>query len=126
MYVKVTDKDGNPIDSDNGLYVTLTSADGTAVVITPEGKLSVDASINVESVTATDVTIKDPTDGANKMKVNADGSILSQLTGSLMQQYGATVASRPAANAVPVGAYFMAVDTQDIWQSNGSSWVEVG
>ena len=46
-----------------------------------------------------------------------------QLTGSLMETYKATVAERPAANTVPVGAVFMAVNTQEVWQSNGTDWV---
>ena len=47
------------------------------------------------------------------------------LTGSNMEYYGATVENRPAANSVPVGAYFKAVQTQEIWQSDGTNWVEV-
>jgi len=49
----------------------------------------------------------------------------TQLTGSLMEIYKATVDERPAANSVPVGACFMAVNTGEIWQSNGTDWVEV-
>jgi hypothetical protein len=47
----------------------------------------------------------------------------TQLTGSLMETYKATVDERPAANSVPVGAVFMAVNTGEIWQSNGTAWV---
>ena len=47
----------------------------------------------------------------------------TQLTGSTMEIYKATVAERPAANSVPVGACFMAVNTGEIWQSNGTDWV---
>ncbi len=42
-----------------------------------------------------------------------------------MEIYGATVANRPAASAVQVGAIFMAVQTQEIWQSDGTSWVVI-
>lgn len=48
-----------------------------------------------------------------------------ELKGSYMELYGATVAQRPAANSVPVGAYFMAVQTQEIWQSDGTNWVVI-
>jgi hypothetical protein len=47
----------------------------------------------------------------------------TQVTGSTMEIYKATVAERPAANSVPVGACFMAVNTGEIWQSNGTDWV---
>lgn len=42
-----------------------------------------------------------------------------------MDYYGATIGDRPAANAVPVGAVFMAVQTQEIWQTDGTSWVVI-
>lgn len=47
----------------------------------------------------------------------------TQVTGSTMEIYKATVDERPAANSVPVGACFMAVNTGEIWQSNGTDWV---
>jgi hypothetical protein len=40
-----------------------------------------------------------------------------------LEVYGATVANRPAASSVPVGCMFMAVDTGNIWQSDGTNWV---
>lgn len=42
-----------------------------------------------------------------------------------MEYYGATVNDRPAADAVPLGAVFMAVQTQEIWQSDGTNWVVI-
>lgn len=53
-------QNGTPVDSSNPLEVHT----------------------NVSSVTATNVTIKDPTTSTNQMKVNADGSIDVQQTGS--------------------------------------------
>lgn len=47
------------------------------------------------------------------------------LSSSNMELYGATVASRPAANAVPVGATFVIVGTENGWQSNGTDWVVI-
>ena len=46
-----------------------------------------------------------------------------QLSGTIMELYGATIDERPPANSVPVGATYMAVNTQDVWQSNGTDWV---
>ena len=46
-----------------------------------------------------------------------------QLSGSLLERYGATVAERPAANSVPVGTVYMAVQAQELWQSDGAQWV---
>lgn len=51
------------------------------------------------------------------------GVLNVNLNGSLMELYGATVDNRPAADSVPVGACFMAVNTGQVWQSNGSDWV---
>jgi len=39
-----------------------------------------------------------------------------------MELFGATVATRPAATDVPVGATFMAVDSLEVWMSNGTDW----
>ena len=52
-----------------------------------------------------------------------DGSLKAQLSGSLLERYGATEAQRPAANSVPIGTVYMAVQTQQMWQSDGSQWV---
>ena len=51
------------------------------------------------------------------------GTASVELKGSLMEIYKPTVEERPAANSVPVGACFMAVNTGEIWQSNGTDWV---
>lgn len=40
-----------------------------------------------------------------------------------MEYYGATINERPLPTQVPVGAFYMAVDTAEIWQSNGTEWV---
>jgi len=59
--------------------------------------------------------IDDLTDGNQNLKVT--------LSGTIMEHYGATVAQRPEATEVPVGAAYMAVNTGDVWQSNGFEWV---
>jgi hypothetical protein len=45
------------------------------------------------------------------------------IIGNQMEYYGATAGDRPAANSVRVGAVYMSVDTQEVWQSNGTTWV---
>jgi len=68
-----------------------------------------------------------PDGNAKALRTNADGDLLVAVNGSLpksqMEYYGATVADRPAANTVPVGAVYMAVNSGEVWQSNGISWV---
>ncbi len=45
------------------------------------------------------------------------------VSGTTMEFYGATEDERPSADAVEVGAVYMAVDSQTVWQSNGTDWV---
>ena len=52
-----------------------------------------------------------------------DGTQKVALTGSLMEFYGPTVNERPVVSDVPVGAVYMAVQTQELWQSDGTQWV---
>lgn len=68
--------DGKPIKEDNPLPVTIPG------VGTNGDRLKVDADLSVSDVTVSDVTIKDATDPDAKMKVNPDGSLVVQLTGS--------------------------------------------
>lgn len=88
-------------------------------------KLQVQTDLEISSVTATDVTIHDGTAPEQKLKVNANGAAAVEVTGSYMEYYGATVDNRPAADSVPVGAMYMAVQTQEIWQTDGTDWVVV-
>ena len=60
-------------------------------------------------------------DDKQKKWVAWEGQV--QLSGSLLERYGATEAQRPAANSVPIGTVYMAVQTQQMWQSDGSQWV---
>ncbi|WP_226035590.1 hypothetical protein [Aquibacillus saliphilus] len=64
-------------------------------------------------------TLKDGVSKALRVK----GEV--ELTGSTLEKYGATITQRPDATTVPVGFIYMAVDTQEMWQSNGTSWVVV-
>jgi hypothetical protein len=55
--------------------------------------------------------------------ISGDSPLPVQLSGFLLERYGATEAQRPAANSVPIGTVYMAVQTQQMWQSDGSQWV---
>jgi len=75
-----------------------------------------------------------PTTGvpAGSTFLEADTAIKSMFSGttwyppkSEMEGYGATVATRPLATAVPIGYAFQSVATQEIWQSDGTNWVVV-
>lgn len=50
-------------------------------------------------------------------------SVTGSLPKSEMKYYGATIADRPEASTVPIGAVYMAVQTQAVWQSDGTNWV---
>lgn len=63
------------------------------------------------------IKLIDNGDGTFSIKTN------TEITGSNMELYGATINDRPAANTVPVGATFMVVGTTDAWQSDGTDWV---
>lgn len=96
--------------------------------------VSVDADINVGDVQIGTVKQGGVDEGAEPWKVKAEEleqkidalkqSIESglQLKGSDMELYGKTVDDRPAADSVPLGAIFMALDSLDMWWSNGTTW----
>ena len=84
------------------------------------------------SVIATNVGVVDA--AADRLEVNADGSInvngvaaiLARITTPPLTLYGATTATRPAANTVPAGTVFVAVTSPlGITMSNGSAWVVI-
>ena len=66
---------------------------------------------------------RDPDGKAKMINVDENGNVKVQQSGTIMEYYGATVAQRPEATEVPVGAAYMAVNTGDVWQSNGFEWV---
>ena len=62
------------------------------------------------------------------LRTNVNGDQVVQLSGSKMEIYGASLATRPAATAVAVGATFTIVDDTgnfDSYISNGTDWLEV-
>jgi hypothetical protein len=66
---------------------------------------------------------RNPSGNAQIANVTAEGDLKVQLSGNIMEIYGATVDDRPPANSVPVGAMYMVVGTEEVWQSNGTDWV---
>ena len=66
---------------------------------------------------------RDPNGKAKIVNVDEHGNLKVAQSGNIMEHYGATVAQRPEANEVPVGAGYMAVNTGEVWQSNGFEWV---
>ena len=85
------------------------------VQVDTEGKQAVTASELEAKVDALNAKLDGVIDGTTPATTKS--------TGSSMEIYKATVDERPAANSVPVGACFMAVNTGEIWQSNGTTWV---
>ena len=92
-------------------------ADSSTVAKQDAAKAVLDAISTAVAARATEATL------AAVKTALTDGSQKVQLSGSLLERYGATEAQRPAANSVPVGAVYMAVQTQQMWQSDGSQWV---
>jgi hypothetical protein len=104
-----TDANGNiTISPDSGLGKEATLAAAKNVLDT------ISAAVAARATEATLAAIKDAL---------TDGSLKAQLSGSMLECYGPTVSERPAANTVPIGAVYMAVQTQQMWQSDGSQWV---
>jgi len=61
------------------------------------------------------------------VKCNADGAVVTELSGSKMELYGASLDDRPDATTVPIGATFTIVDASQefrSWMSNGTNWGE--
>lgn len=54
-----------------------------------------------------------------------DGTQKVALTGTLTELFGASLSDRPPASSVSVGATFMVVGTDIVYQSNGTDWVVI-
>jgi len=122
----LADQYGKPLGvPENPITIGAKDSNGDPVTLTVDGDGLLKVVSSVTSVTATDITVHDPVNVANKLVVNADGTIGVQLSGSNMELYGATIDDRPVANAVPIGCCFMAVQTQEMWQSDGTNWVVI-
>jgi len=69
-----------------------------------------------------------PDGKAKIINVDENGNVKVQQVGTVMELYGATIADRPPANTVLVGATFTIVDESgyfQTWISDGTKWVEV-
>ena len=103
-----------PVEGQHGApFAILKDANGNVISPATDAKLE-QVKSELELVKSELQTIKtNQTSGDQKV----------QLSGTIMELYGATIDERPPANSVPVGATYMAVNTQDVWQSNGTDWV---
>lgn len=56
--------------------------------------------------------------------VNEQGKLQTEtvVVQDIFTSYGKTIDDRPPASSVPIGHVFMAVKTQEMWQSYGDDW----
>ena len=77
---------------------------------------AISTAVAARATEATLAAIKDAlTDGTQKV----------QLSGTLTELFGASLSDRPPASSVSVGATFMVVGTDIVYQSNGTDWVVI-
>ncbi|ABO51106.1 hypothetical protein Dred_2596 [Desulforamulus reducens MI-1] len=96
------------------------------------GKIAADDAALTQLGAMAAAAVTDPTAAATViallkgiLKQLQTGPNVMQLSGSSLEIYKATVDERPEANTVPVGCVFMAVQTQEMWQSDGTNWVVI-
>ncbi len=67
---------------------------------------------------------RDDDGNAKIVSVDNDGNVNTKLTGSDMELWGATTATRPDANTVKVGTVFIAIDNgqYNATVSDGTNW----
>ena len=69
---------------------------------------------------------KDPLGKAKYANVTERGDLRVQLSGTVMELFGATIEERPSADSVEVGTTFTLTNAElDTWISNGTDWVEL-
>jgi len=103
-------------------------------------KLKVETDLQIDAVTVTDVTIHDAVATDNKLKVNEDGSVPVELTGSIVEVGDKTysvsggdtlrgkAADKPdaaAAHAVIPYCYYFSIDTGVVEATDGTDWVVI-
>jgi len=96
--------------------VTLSDSEDLAQDVTVQGVTS-----ELEEVTSELELVKAELQAIKANQLSGNQKVT--LSGTIMELYGATIDERPPANSVPVGATYMAVNAQDVWQSNGNDWV---
>lgn len=57
-----------------------------------------------------------------KQTIESGVQLKGRLPLSEMEMYGPTVAERPPADEVPLATIYMALDTREMWFSNGTTW----
>ena len=67
----------------------------------------------------------DPDGKAKMINVDEHGNVKVQQSGTLTELFGASLSDRPPASSVSVGATFMVVGTDIVYQSNGTDWVVI-
>ena len=135
-------REGEEVKSTNPVLIGAKDINGNAILLTTDvdGKLRVATDLEIASVTATDVTIHDPTTPDNKLKINADGSLPVQLSGSYVEIGGVSFvvsggdtlrgksADKPdavAAHAAIPFCYYFSVDTGIVEVTDGTNWVVI-
>lgn len=80
--------EGESVTGTNPVLIGAKDINGNSIFLTTDsdGKLQVATDLQVVSVTATDVTIHDSTTPENKLKINTDGSVNTQLSGSNLKE----------------------------------------
>ena len=106
------------VDKSTGKHVP---AGGSTEVNAPRVKLDTEAQTALDGVKTELELVKAELELVKANQLSGDQKV--QLSGTIMEIYGATVDQRPDPTTVPVGAGYMAVNTGDVWQSNGFEWV---
>jgi hypothetical protein len=137
--VEIYGPDGNPISVDFATQTTLAAilnkiiaAPATEAKQTALAALigEVQASPTANTLLARLKSLEDKIgtiDGVLDAIVDGSAPAATQLTGSNMELYGASINDRPAANTVAAGTTFTIVDENldQNWISDGTNWKEV-
>ena len=83
----LADQYGKPLGvPENPITIGAKDSNGDPVTLTVDGDGLLKVVSSVTSVTATDITVHDPVNVANKLVVNADGTIGVSLSGSKLEE----------------------------------------
>jgi len=111
-------EDGTPGPSRLAQIQTLL-ADPATSAKQDAAKVVLDAISTAVAARATEATL------AQIKTALTDGTLKAQLSGNLTELFGASLSDRPPASSVSVGATFMVVGTDIVYQSNGTDWVVI-
>jgi hypothetical protein len=118
-FLSVTDDGKVPVDITSVLIKGKHGTTEVPVMVDADGKLVLSAgvTINAEGLVVDLGQIKQGPAGTQPWPV--------QLSGTLTELFGASLSDRPPASSVSVGATFMVVGTDIVYQSNGTDWVVI-